>query len=115
MIVVIMIISIIIVVTISNTNNSSKNIIIVVVIIVVMIGHGLAGGGVDLLDVLGWHCYIISHYPVAEVQQGKGPGSEVEAAACGQPREPLKDLGWHYLSNATCLRQPHLFSTALLV
>ena len=44
-----------------------------------------------------------------------GPGSEVEAAACGQPREPLKDLGQHYLSNATCLRRPHLFSTALLV
>ena len=24
-------------------------------------------------------------------------------------------IGWHYLSNATCLMQPHLFSTALLV
>ena len=24
-------------------------------------------------------------------------------------------LGWHYLSNATCLIRPHLFSKALLV
>ena len=24
-------------------------------------------------------------------------------------------IWWHYLSNATCLMQPHLFSTALLV
>ena len=25
------------------------------------------------------------------------------------------ELGWHYLSSATCLIQPHLFSTALVV
>ena len=31
----------------------------------------------------------------------------------GARREP--EAGWHYLSNATCLMRPHLFSTALLV
>ena len=29
--------------------------------------------------------------------------------------ETLPSLGWHYLSNATCLLCPHLLSTALLV
>ena len=30
-------------------------------------------------------------------------------------REKRVSIAWHYLSNATCLIRPHLFSTALLV
>ena len=39
-------------------------------------------------------------------------GSGEEASRESEYRE---EVGWHYLSNATCLMRPHLFSTALLV
>ena len=40
----------------------------------------------------------------------------LKAAKCsGYLPRGAPDLGWHYLSNATCLIRPHLFSTAFLV
>ena len=36
-------------------------------------------------------------------------------AQLGGVRKVIAGIGWHYLSDATCLMRPHVFSTALLV
>ena len=44
-----------------------------------------------------------------------GPSAGAKNCTFAQVARLAPSVGWHYLSNATCLMQPHLFSTALLV
>ena len=57
-------------------------------------------------------------------QAGRQAGTQARRHAAGQPvaRRPSRraapsrqQIGWHYLSDATCLIRPHVFSMALLV
>ena len=50
--------------------------------------------------------------------RGTGLSGEVlfkQTPAAPAPAHPRRGIGWHYLSNATCLMRPHVISTALPV
>ena len=65
--------------------------------------------------VIGWRtmCFFSLSFPL---NISRRCFSALSASAGPRPSaRALAFFGWHYLSNATCLIRPHLFSTALRV
>ena len=57
---------------------------------------------------------ILSHYEASSANN-ECQGRAGLASAARSPRKVLRGFGWHYLSHATCLIQPHLFYACLVV